>query len=76
MELQKKYVGAVNHILKGLDFRKLEKSCNSYEQTYAKEVLCKLHQAFVDTMVRTSCRIVKNPMSVCLRYCGERKVVT
>ena len=49
MELQKKYVGAVNHILKGLDFRKLEKSCNSYEQTYAKEVLCKLHQAFVDT---------------------------
>lgn len=49
MELQKKYVGAVNCILKGLDFRRLEESCNSYEQIYAKEVLGRLHQAFVDT---------------------------
>lgn len=49
MELQKKYVSAVNKILKGLNFRRLEKSCNGYDQTYAKEILCKLHQAFVDT---------------------------
>lgn len=48
-ELQKQYIGAVDEILTTVDFPLLSQSCNSHNIDYAKEVLQKLHQAFVDT---------------------------
>lgn len=48
-ELQKQYIGAVDDILSTVDFPLLSQSCNSQNIDYAKEVLQKLHQAFVDT---------------------------
>ncbi len=47
--LQKQYIEAVNSILSDVDFSLLSLSCNSQNTEYAKEVLQKLHQAFVDT---------------------------
>lgn len=49
MKSQRKFLAAVNRIIRKLDFRKLEQSCNSYEQSYAREVLRDMHQAFLDS---------------------------
>ncbi len=47
--LQKQYIEAVDKILSDVDFPRLSRSINSQDTGYAKEVLQKLHQAFVDT---------------------------
>lgn len=52
--LQKKFLDSVNEILETVDFKKLEKSCNSYANTYAVQTLQKMHQAFLDTY-QTDC---------------------
>lgn len=49
MDLRKKYIDAINKLLKEVNFVELWKSCNRYDQTYAQEFLQKMHQAFVDT---------------------------
>lgn len=48
-DLQKNYTDAVNGILSNVKFPLLSRSCNGHDIGYAKEVLQKLHQAFVDT---------------------------
>ncbi len=42
------FMNSVNSILADVDFRALDKSCNSSDLSYAQEVLRKLHRAFVD----------------------------
>lgn len=46
--LQTAYIEKVNALLPNLDFIKLDYSCNSKEDEYAKEILKKLHDAFIE----------------------------
>ena len=46
--LQKQYLDKVNDYLPKVDFRKLDRSCNSVDDSYAKEVLKSLHDLFVE----------------------------
>lgn len=48
MDKRKKFIDAVNKLLKEVDFVELWKSCNRYDQEYAQGFLQKMHQAFVD----------------------------
>lgn len=46
--LQKQYIDKVNGYLSQVDFAKLDRSCNSADDSYAKEVLKALHDLFVE----------------------------
>lgn len=45
--LQDAYIRRLNAMLPKVDFAKLDKSCNSAEDSYAKEILKQMHDAFV-----------------------------
>ncbi|MHB8075670.1 hypothetical protein [Desulfosporosinus fructosivorans] len=47
--LQAAYIKRLNAILPTVNFAKLDQSCNSAEDGYAKEILKQMHQAFVET---------------------------
>lgn len=46
--LQEAFIKNLNEILTDIDFAKLDASCNSDEDGYAKETLKKMHDAFVE----------------------------
>lgn len=46
--LQDAYIKRLNAMLPKVDFAKLDKSCNSAEDGYAKEILKQMHDAFVE----------------------------
>ncbi|MFT4104842.1 MAG: hypothetical protein QM657_03695 [Lacrimispora sp.] len=46
--LQAEFIDKVNALLPSIDFLKLDKSCNSNDDGYAKEILKKLHDAFIE----------------------------
>lgn len=46
--LQDAFIKSINGILTDIDFAKLDVSCNSEEDSYAKETLEKMHDAFVE----------------------------
>lgn len=48
MSKNTEYIIRVNKILKDVDFRKLDKSCNGDDKSYAKEILGKLHKELID----------------------------
>ena len=45
---RRRFVEAVNGILRELDFEELDRSCNGRDPSYAQEILQKMHQAFLD----------------------------
>lgn len=45
---RRRFVEAVNGILRELDFEELDRSCNGRDPSYAQEILRKMHQAFLD----------------------------
>jgi len=47
-DLQAAYIERLNSILPTVDFVKLDKACNSVEDGYAKEILKRLHDAFIE----------------------------
>jgi len=47
--LQKAYIERLNKILPTVDFTKLDESCNSADDSYAKDILKQMHDAFVET---------------------------
>lgn len=47
-KLQTAYVEELNTLLPTLDFARLDKSCNSNDGEYAKEILKKMHDLFVE----------------------------
>lgn len=47
-DLQAVYIERLNSILPTVDFVKLDKACNSAEDGYAKEILKRLHDAFME----------------------------
>lgn len=47
-DLQAAYIERLNCILPTVEFAKLDHSCNSAEDDYAKEVLKQMHDAFVE----------------------------
>lgn len=47
-DLQAIYIDRLNAILPGVDFSKLDRSCNSEDDGYAKEVLKQMHDIFVE----------------------------
>lgn len=47
MDHDRKFIEEINIILASLDFAKLSYSCNSKNNDYAKEVLKKMHDAFL-----------------------------
>ncbi len=47
-DLQKEYIEHLNELLITVDFKKLDMSCNSTDDTYAKDILKKMHDIFVD----------------------------
>jgi hypothetical protein len=46
--LQRASIKNLNEILTNIDFAKLDVSCNTDEDSYAKETLKKMHDAFVE----------------------------
>lgn len=42
------YITKVNQILQTVDFKILDKSCNSDDKTYAKDILDRMHKALID----------------------------
>lgn len=47
MTNQKKFIENVNEILQDVDFEKMDQYCNGGNPEYAKEVLGKMHEAFI-----------------------------
>lgn len=47
MRQQEKFIKNVNEVLSEVDYEKLDHSCNGGDKIYAKEVLGKMHAAFV-----------------------------
>lgn len=48
-EIQDRYNYLLNLILNRVDFNKLDESCNSWQNEYARFVLSQMHDAFVET---------------------------
>ncbi len=48
-ELQKVFIDRLNDLLPAVDFVKLDKACNSDDNSYAKEILKQMHDMFVET---------------------------
>ncbi|WP_097015333.1 hypothetical protein [Anaerocolumna aminovalerica] len=48
MNLQEAFIERLNTFLPNVDFDKLDKSCNSVEDGYAKEILKLMHDIFVE----------------------------
>lgn len=48
MNLQNKYIIKLNKIIPDIDYTRLDQSCNSTDNEYAKTILKQLHDAFVD----------------------------
>jgi hypothetical protein len=46
--LQEAYIERLNKLLPTVDFAKLEMSCNSTDNSYAKDILKQMHDAFVE----------------------------
>lgn len=46
--LQKEYIEHLNELLVAVDYKKLDISCNSTDDCYAKDILKKMHDIFVD----------------------------
>lgn len=56
-DLQETYIDRLNALLPTVDFRKLDQSCNSTVNEYAKEILKQMHDMFVEVyMVQTTWR--------------------
>lgn len=47
-DLQESYIEKINQYLPTVNFKKLDQSCNSKDDSYAKEVLKQLHDMFVE----------------------------
>lgn len=47
--LQEAYIERLNKMLPTVDFVKLDESCNSADDSYAKDILKQMHDAFVET---------------------------
>ena len=47
-DLQTVYIEQLNYLLPTVDFPKLDKSCNSGDDSYAKEILKRMHDIFTD----------------------------
>lgn len=48
MDLQAVYIERLNALLPTLDFKELDRSCNTQDNMYAKEALKKMHDLFVE----------------------------
>ena len=47
-DLRTVYIEQLNYLLPTVDFPKLDKSCNSEDDSYAKEILKRMHDIFTD----------------------------
>ena len=47
-DLQAAYIERLNTLLKTVDFKKLDRSCNAGDDAYAKEILKQMHDQFVE----------------------------
>ncbi|NYB73171.1 hypothetical protein HZF24_03340 [Sedimentibacter hydroxybenzoicus DSM 7310] len=47
-DLRTVYIEQLNYLLPTVDFPKLDKSCNSEDDSYAKEILKRIHDIFTD----------------------------
>lgn len=47
MDKTEQFIDKLNRILSDLDFHKLDQSCNGSDPSYAKEILSKMHDAFI-----------------------------
>lgn len=47
-DLQAAYIERLNTLLKTVDFKKLDRSCNAGDNAYAKEILKQMHDQFVE----------------------------
>ena len=45
-DFQKEYIEQLNELLIAVDFKELDKSCNSEDDSYAKDTLKKMHDIF------------------------------
>lgn len=53
-DLQKVYIDQLNYMLPTVNLPKLDKSCNSVENDYAKEILKQMHDIFTDVYGKDS----------------------
>jgi len=47
-DLQKEYIEHLNTLLLTVDFKELDVSCNSTDHSYAKDILKKMHDIFIE----------------------------
>lgn len=53
-DLQKEYIERLNDLLQTIDFKKLDVSCNSADDSYAKDILKRMHDNFIE-VYKTDC---------------------
>ena len=76
MTLQEKFIEKLSQVLSGVDYDRLDASCNGKDHTYAKEVLKQMHDAFLSVYGRNylcdgEFEFVELPAVICGRNSGH-----